>query len=301
MVGPTPLNARPWPWLASADPRLKLAALGWFSLVCVMVDSTAALGVVFLLAALVVAGVRLSWRGWLAAAGTLALVAWSTVLGQALFYEQAPRTVLLTLLPSADLGGWHFSGLTFYREGAAHGLAQSLRMLSLMLIGLAVSLSTSPERLLAALARLRLNPAVGFVTVTALRFVPTLAAEWATVRQAQRLRGYRFRSGKPGGWMWRWPKAVRHELASLGPALAASLRRASSLATSVTARGFDPAGRRTFYPPLRFRTWERAALVLLGASVAAIAAAKALYGLYLGEMLYHPALRGLYDFVREWL
>ena len=222
-------------------------------------------------------------------------------MGQALFYAESPRTALATLVPPCRIAGWDFPGLRIYREGAAHGLAQSLRMLTMMLAGLAVSLSTSPERLLAALARLRLSAGLGFVTVTALRFVPVLAAEWGTVRQARRLRGYRPRLTRPGRWGRNWHDAVLLELSAFVPVLAAALRRAGSLAASVTARGFDPTARRTFYPVLRFRRIERLILVGLLASGLALAAAKALYWLYVTGFYYHPALRGLYDMVRVWL
>jgi energy-coupling factor transport system permease protein len=300
-VNPSLLDARSRPWLGTADPRLKLVGLVWFSTLSILVDSTAALTALFALAVALALGVKLRPAGWLAVTCILGLIAWGTLVGQALFYEAAPRTVLATIIPAGEVGGWHFPGLRLYREGAVHGLAQSLRMLTMMLAGLAVALSTSPERLLAALARWRLNAAVGFVAVTALRFVPILAAEWATVRQARRLRGYRPRLVQPGPWARRWGQAAALEFSSLMPVLSASLRRANALAVSVTARGFDPTGRRTFYPPLRFRTRERLLLALLIASGLVLLAAKALFWLYQAELYYHPALRGMYDLVRVWL
>ena len=118
-------------------------------------------------------------------------------------YAGAPRTTWFLILPEFDLavpflGEWTFPGVRVYREGARHGLAQSLRMLAVMLTGMTVCLSTSPEKLMAALIRIRLPMAVGFMTISALRFLPMLLEEIAWVRQARRLR--KSRREKRVGW-----------------------------------------------------------------------------------------------------
>ena len=56
-------------------------------------------------------------------------------------------------------------------------------MLAVMLAGLTVCLTTSPEGLLAVLAWLRVPAAISFMTVAALRFLPTFIDEWTTVRR----------------------------------------------------------------------------------------------------------------------
>jgi len=291
------LQTRRGGWLAGIDPRLKLAWLVTVSLLSVLIDSTLALTVLFGLCLLVTTGLRLSLRGWAALVGLLLFVAWGTVFSQALFYDRVPRTVVFTLIPAGDWSGREFSGLHVYREGAAHGLTQSLRALSVIVTGLGVCLTTSPERLLAALARLGVPVAVGFTATAALRFLPTVLGEFFSVRRARRLRGYRPRWFPPG----RLVATLRGEASVLMPVLAASLRRAGTLATSVTSRGFDATGRRTYYPPLRFRPAERLTLAVLIALLAAVVTAKLLFWMYLGEIYSHSQLRGVYDFVRVWL
>jgi energy-coupling factor transport system permease protein len=276
-------------WLAELDPRVKLAGMAWVSTASLLLDTTAALVALVGLSLLAVAGLKLGPKAWLLAALLLAATVWGTIASQALFYAGAPRTVLFTLLPPAEVLGWHWPGLAVYREGVWHGLAQSLRMLAVALAGLAVCLSTSPERLLAALLRLRAPTAIGFMAVAAIRFLPTLIAEWGQVHQARRLRG------AAGGW---W---IANQAAVLRPVLASALRRATALATSVSSRGFDPAARRTFYPPLVLRTGERFLLAGLLATLLALVVVKGLYWLYLGELVYRPGLRPLYDFARRWL
>lgn len=294
-------DARGRAWLARLDPRLKLAWLLAISTLSVMLDSPLALAVLFACAAVGLLGLQMPWRGWLILVGLLLLVSWGTLLSQAIFYAARPRTVLLTLIPPGEVLGWPFPGLRMYREGTVYGLTQSLRMLSVTSAGLSLCLSTSPERLLAALARLMVPVSLAFMTVAALRFLPLMLTEWSTVRQARRLRGYRGLSP----WAWSSPVRLRAWVASeMGlwvAVLAASLRRAEALAISVASRGFDPAARRTFYPPLRMRSGEWAALGVIAAGWTAVAAAKMLYWCYLAELYYDPRLRELYDFTRVWL
>ena len=277
-------------WLARLDPRLKLAGLFWVSALGILLDAPVALALLLLCVTAAASGLKLRASAWAFVIGLLLLVTWSTLVSQALFYSHQPRTPLATIIPPFEFAGRQLAGLRVYREGLAYGLTQSLRMLAMTLAGLTVCLSTSPERLLAALVRMRMSTALSFMAVTAVRFLPAMLTEWSTVRQARRLRGYRPRLGRWGG-----------EVALLLPVLAAVLRRAQSLTASVESRGFDPTVRRTSYPPLSFSVSERLALLLLLGTGLAIGAAKLLYWLYLDDLYYHPALRHLYSLVRLWL
>ena len=88
-------------------------------------------------------------------------------------------------------------------------------------------------------------------------------------REARRLRGYRFRAWGPPGARF---ASYGAELSLLRPVLAAALRRAETLAESVTARGFDPRAPRTYYPPLTMRSWEKLLLVTATAASAVMIA-----------------------------
>ncbi len=224
---------------------MKIVWLVVVSLAAVVVDSTAALLILCGLA--LVVAVSLGWsRGtWLVVGGILLTVAWGTVFSQALFYPVEPRTPIVTLVPSFSILEYVFPGLIFYREGAAYGLLQSSRIVAMTLAGMTVCLSTSPERLLAALAWLRVPSAVSFMAVAALRFLPTVADQWATVRRSCQLRGYQPRLWQVGRGVW---ASWKTELALLVPVVAAALRRASTLATSLTARGYDAGQPRTIFP-----------------------------------------------------
>ena len=137
---------------------------------------------------IVAAGLVWNRRTVLVVGGVALLVVWSTVFSQAMFFAGEPRTPVFTLVPELRWGPMAFPGVRLYREGAWYGLLQSSRMVATMLAGLTVCLSTSPERLLAALVWLRMPAALSFMAVAALRLLPVLVDEWSTVRAACLLR-----------------------------------------------------------------------------------------------------------------
>lgn len=87
----------------------------------------------------------------------------------------------------------------------------------------------------------------------------------------------------------------------LRPTVAEALRRARALAETLDARGFDATAPRGVGRPLRLAGWERGLLAVVGAAVLATVGARILFLLYAAELLYLPALRPLYGFVRAWL
>ncbi len=284
---PSPLVGEGWgggvPAIQPADPRTRLGLLVAAGLVCLALDRPLSLLLLCCITALPLFFLRIE-RRWLlgGALGVLTLI-WSTTLSQGLFYADEPRVMVARLGP-----------LALYREGLAHGLVQSLRLIAMTLGGLALSLSTPPDRLFAALQALRVPFGVAFLAVTALRFVPEVGREWLTVREARAARGRPL--WRRGPWAW-----ISEEVALLRPVVARSLRRARALAESLDVRGFDPLISRTHYRPLRMSRGEGALLAFALSFAALLVALRLLYVLYTAELLYLPALRPLYGFVRGWL
>ncbi len=154
---------------------------------------------------------------WLAGA-----VIWGTVLSQGLFYAEQPRVALLSVGP-----------LRIWREGLQHGLVQSLRLVAMAFAGAALTLSTPPDRLHAALLRLRLPFGLALMASTALRLVPELA----------------------GGWRWCGPRGPPAARLPLDPGAATSGGGAElALLRPVVAP--LPGGGRSTWP----RAWTHAAL-----------------------------------------
>ncbi len=285
------------PWLAELDPRCKLGWVLAHSCAALVVTSLPALAVQALLALLPLVGLKLTWRGWLALALTVALVVWGTVLTQAIFYPSSPDSPVLTIIPPFRLGSWTLAGLRLSWAGAQYGLVQSLRLAALAVSGMLVSLTTSPERLLAALAALRLPATLAFLAAAGLRFIPAVVQEWLLVRQARRLRGYR------PGWdrllrPWRW---LRMELALFLPLLALMLRRSATLAASVSSRGFDPRHATASCTMLRMRRGELIALAAALAGAMALVVVKLVFWLDQAHWLSLSALRPWHELVARWL
>ncbi len=265
-----------------SDPRTRLLLLGCASILAVVLERPVSLG---LLAAAGLVAFAFATRGrwWGRALVAVVLVVWSTVLSQALFYADLPRTAWFRLGP-----------LVFWREGVRYGLVQSLRLVGVTLGGLAVAVSTPPDRLLAGLRALRVPFGLALMAATAVRFLPEVGRTWWLVRRA------RARRGRP---TWRrvpW-RMLAVEVAMLRPVVAHALRRARALAESLDARGFDPEAPRSALRPLHM---PRRELLLLGAAFAATGAAAAgrlALLLYASDTLYVPAWRPLYAWVRAWL
>ncbi len=268
---------------APLDPRVRLALVALVGVLAVALDNARPLLVLLASVAAVFIAFGPTRRTVLAAFGALVALTWSTVLAQGLFYAESPRVALVGVGP-----------LTLYREGVQHGLVQSLRFSAMTLAGFALASSTPAERLFSAMRALRVSFGLSFLVVTALRFVPDVAAEWMAVRDA------RARRGRPA-WQrppWAW---VRLEASLLAPLLARTLRRARALAESLDARGFDPAAPRAVRRPLVFTAWDRGLLGGALFTAGAVSVPRLLYALYTSDTWYHPALRGLYAGVRAWL
>jgi energy-coupling factor transport system permease protein len=212
-----------------------------------------------------------------------AAIVWSTVLAQGLFYPVEPRTELVS-----------FGPLTIWREGVSYGLVQSLRVVSVGLAGVALAITTPPDRLNAALLRLKVPFGLALMAGTAFRFIPEIAEAWSVVRSARARRGRPMLQRTP--WAW-----LKLEISLMRPIVARALRRAWSMAESLDARGFDPTAARAVMRPLRMKLWEKWLLLSLSSITLSALAARILFALYAADSLYIPRLRGLYGLVREWL
>ncbi len=272
---------------AGLDARLRLALVALLGLLVVLVDGTAVLGLlaVALVGAAVVHPKARPFRRGLVL-GTV-LVAWSTAFSQSVFWSDWPRTPLLSLGP-----------VTFWREGAMHGLAQSTRFIAVTAAGLLLALSTPTDELVTALrtrvAGRGLPWALVVMVAAMVRFVPLVAMEWGTVRRARRARGRPMWRRTP--WAW-----LGLEVALLRPVVARCVRRARMLAESLESRGFDPASPRGVARPLTWRRLDTLVAAVAGITALAMVTARTLYGLYAADIWYDADLRPLYAYVRALL
>jgi energy-coupling factor transport system permease protein len=226
-------------------------------------------------------------RHWAATLLLLLLGTWSLMLSQGLFYEGVPRTAWLRLLPPEAFPFGRPAGLYLYREGLLHGLLQSLRIHTALLLGVGLLTRYGTDELAAGLRAAGVPGAVCFLASLALRYVPLLLEDVRALWLAQRLRGLRLGVATVGGL----PRLL------LLPLLAATVRRADEVAAALLSRGFSPAAPPPAAPraPLRQRALAWAGALLL----VSLIAAQTLTRLHQSGALSLRALEGLYIWVAE--
>jgi energy-coupling factor transport system permease protein len=227
---------------------------------------------------------RTSIYKWKVLAVLLLVGLWGSMFSQALFFAQTPRTPLFVIVsPEAPLLGQLTGGLYIYREGILYGAVQGLRSAAMLSLGLLVCWTSDSRQLLQALLAWRLPPQLAFMLVTAIRFLPVLAAETGEVITALQLRSDS-QSGRTA--------VLRHLPYIAKPLLARCLRRAQTLALSVVSRGFFLAQART-----TMQNWpsaERLSCLLLFLLVLAVVCSKVIY-LLSEQGMYFGVFRQVYD------
>jgi energy-coupling factor transport system permease protein len=277
--------------LARVDARLKMALGFSMSIHVVLADSLSYLGLLALVGLAVYLSARPSAFQLKLAFVSVGLLAWGVMFSQGLFYGEYPRTVLLPLLPPNAVMP---DGLNIYTEGVYYGLVQSLRMIAVTLTGYAICFTTQPDQFYRGLLTMRVPFSVAFMAVSAIRFIPIVAAEFATVRRAMTMKGYRpFRLGLRD--------TLATEVASLRPVLSGAIRRSEEVALSIVTRGFAFGRPRTTLHEARLSRGEWGVVAGLLACVLAVGVCKVLFWLYVSEIYYTSSLRGLYQFTRTWL
>ncbi len=271
-------------WAQRLNGRTKLLVLFMFAILMITVDNPRTLFVLFSFTLLLHIVARTSIYKWKVLAVLLLLGLWGSMFSQALFYAQTPRSPLFVIVsPEAGILGQLTGGLYVYREGILYGAVQGLRSASMLTLGLLVCWTSDPRQLLQAMLAWRLSPQLAFMLVTAIRFLPVLAAETGEIITALQLRSDSQR-GRTA--------VLRHLPYIAKPLLARCLRRAQTLALSVVSRGFFLAGARK-----RKEVWalsERSACAALAVLVVAVVSSKLLY-LLSEQGFYFGVFRQIYD------
>ena len=271
-------------WAQRLNGRTKLLVLFLFAILMITVDNPRTLFVLFSFTLLLHILARTSIYKWKVLAILLLLGLWGSMFSQALFYAQTPRSPLFVIIsPEAGILGQLTGGLYVYREGILYGAVQGLRSASMLTLGLLVCWTSDPRQLLQAMLAWRLSPQLAFMLVTAIRFLPVLAAETGEIITALQLRSDSQR-GRTA--------VLRHLPYIAKPLLARCLRRAQTLALSVVSRGFFLAGARK-----RKEVWalsERSACAALAVLVVAVVSSKLLY-LLSEQGFYFGVFRQIYD------
>ena len=270
------------------DPRAKILILISTVFVAVSLDNQKTMLLLFLLVLSGFALARMPAIKIKTLVILLVLLIWGTIYSQALFYSQLPRTVIFTIIsPDFPILGWLTGGGLFvYEEGLHHGAVQGLRSASILSLGLLMCWTTDSRDMLNGLVGLRVPYSVAFMVITAVRFLPIIITEVATVITVQRLRGFnpkKFGSG-----------IVKTLLNILTPTLANCVRRTGTLAVSIQSRAFRANLDRTSLKKLEFSDSDKIMVAVCVFAAISIVIMKIIYNMYTSGIYYTSGLRPVY-------
>ena len=271
-------------FIQNMNPKAKMIMLACCSAYSILLDNPASLACLLGISLAVAFAARLD-GGKARAMFFMALaITWGTMFSQGIFYYSEPRTVL-----------WApFEGLAFYQEGLRHGAIQSMRFSAMLILGLVFCWTTDNAAMFRGLLALRVPFVLAFMTVTAVRFLPTIMEETSQVMLAWRMRRGRFWSPNPFVMVTNWLSIIR-------PVLINCYRRSNILALSIQSRGFSPDQSPKTHARLRLTGAIRLLVCLLILSTVLTLAGKILYWLYLSGFYYQSGLRWLYELNRLYL
>ncbi|MCG9129018.1 energy-coupling factor transporter transmembrane protein EcfT [Candidatus Poribacteria bacterium] len=277
------------------ETRTKILIMMCFGILVILLDSPTALICCFFTTLILLFLFKPTFKQYRLMVIFLFLTTWGLIYSQGMFYNIYPRTVLFTIIPAElpIIGEWT-GGIRIYREGLYHGIIQSLRFNTTLVLGCYIVWSTQPRDLLLAFGQLRIPGALAFMVTTALHFIPVIANEAATVIRSQRLRGFRY-------FQLNLFKVFHGAVNSFRPIIAGNIRHASNLGDSVESRGFSPenTSQRTSLRDSQMERLDYCILIILAISMVSVIVLKILYFCYANNIYYGSWLRGVYTFTRE--
>lgn len=275
------------------DARTKLLVAALISSGVLLIDSPPTLYLIFLCALCTHFIAKTSASKWMILMIVILIGIWGSVVSQAIFYNQLPRTPILCLLSMDESRWWMSDGLYLYQEGLQYGAVQALRAATMLSVGMLLCWTTDQRDLLKGFIYWRMPYELAFMNITSLRFLPDIVTETITVMTAQKLRGAKpFRS-------LHLKRLIDTLYQILFPLLARTIKRAGTLALSVESRGFGRTSRMQVHKP--WRKAEQIGAIGAGVFIVALFVVKIVYWLQFSGIVYIPAFRPIYDIVKIWL
>lgn len=197
-----------------------------------------ALFVILLLTALVLG--RLSFKDMKLGLSMALFLAFFMMLGG--FWTAGGEMVLFQLGP-----------LRYTMEGLVKRGANAVRIMNIMFSSFIFIWTTNPRDFVVALTHLRVPYRIAFTIFVALNYIPVLANEYESIKEAQRLRGIQS-DRSPSGLLKRYTK-------SLAAIMVRGLRKAQITSYALDSKAFGAYADRTYLYPFH---WSRSGLIFLG-------------------------------------
>ena len=240
-------------WLAGRDPRVLILGAILFVVGASQLRDSRQLAGVLVIALGYYATAGIPWRAvrlqWIYLLVVISFFAFFNTLitgGRTGTFTGTETHVLFRLPPF---------GAEISAEGASLMLSQVLRYAAVAAVGFPIAYAIAPGDLGVALRRLGVGDKIAVMVDLTVRFIPTLAGEFAETIDAQRVRGYDPTARKGG------PISRLRRLAPIFvPVTIGSIAGAEDTIDAMDLRGFG-VGRRTW---LRHLAFERADLMVIG-------------------------------------
>lgn len=236
-------------WLARRDPRVLLVAAAVFVVGVIQLRDARHLALVLVvaLAYYLTAGipwraVRFQWAYLLVVIFVFSLFNALISGGRAGSFDDAAQTHVLVTIPPF--------GAELSAEGVSLMVSQMLRFACIAAVSFPVAYAIAPGDLGVALRRLGLGDRIAVMIDLTIRFIPTLADEFAETIDAQRVRGYD-PAARKGGPIAR----LRRAAPIFVPVTVGSIAGAEDTIDAMDLRGFG-VGPRTWHRRLAFTTLD---------------------------------------------
>jgi energy-coupling factor transport system permease protein len=251
-------------WLARRDPRTLVLAGFLFAIAVTQLRDARHLAVVLVfalayyrLAAIPWGSTRLQWTYLLVVIFLFSAINTLITGGRTGSFAEVDTHVLLTI---------PVVGAEISAEGISLMVSQILRFAAIAAVSFPLAYAIAPGDLGVALRRLGLGDRIAVMIDLTIRFIPTLAAEFAETIDAQRVRGFD-PTARRGGPITR----LRRLAPIFVPVTVGSIAGAEDTIDAMDLRGFG-VGRRTWYRDLRFDVADRLVIGLFVAFVVVVAA-----------------------------
>jgi energy-coupling factor transport system permease protein len=263
-------------WLARRDPRVLILVVVLFIFTVLQVWDARLVFLLLVLAVLYYRSAGIPWaqirRNWAVVflfIGVLVIVN-TIVAGGNVQEMRVEQTHVLFHLP--------LLGTPVSAESLSLMVTLLMRYLAMATIGFPVAFAIAPSDFGVAFRRLGVPDKFAFAIDLTFRFLPSLAADFQTTVDAQRIRGFDWSAGKTG-----FLSRLRRSVPVVVPTVVNAIAGAEDTIDAMDLRGFG-TGKRSWYRHLRFDRTDW----LVIAAFAALLLATTVSGLFHASQLWTP-------------
>lgn len=243
MVGVTEIYVERETLFHKLDPRAKVLFLIIFSALSLIFSDPFYLSIILLICIGFWLEARLSFKRLLGLYKYVFFSILLLILIQGLTFPETGYTPILRIIPPNPLIG-NVGALTF--EGLTLGIAMSLRIIILMIVGPLVIYTTALDKLIIGLLKLKVPYLFAFTFSSALNLLPSIQDRANEIIDAQKSRGLSDLESQ------NIARRLKSYASLLIPLIVSSMRDSVYLSLAMNSRAFGLKKSRTYYREIKF-------------------------------------------------